>query len=334
MADLAVVKPDHLGDFVLSLPALRALARVPGGYDLYAAPGNRFLAQRLLPAHVRFHPLQLPHLVKGAPPVGAEQALSHLLATHRSVLYLRDDGALDVAAAAYPGVLQTLPAGLLVHETELQRSLVALWAGHYSRTAEFCAETHEWPDRMGHVGVSLSAGFTSNKLPSMFWHEVVRRLHTGHGAHVSLIAGPQERGEAQLLARLLGQHVDVLVGGPDLGAFHDAVRHCDAVVGADSGTLHLASLVAPVLGVFTSSPWWRYAPFGRHNRVIHARVPCSPCIQFSRQAYNGCLTRECAGLIRPQDVVAALFAQAGQPLVLGPAVSLVEGASHHMAQAA
>lgn len=43
MTDVAVVKPDHLGDFVLSVPALRALQQKFGNYDLYAAPGNRFL---------------------------------------------------------------------------------------------------------------------------------------------------------------------------------------------------------------------------------------------------------------------------------------------------
>jgi ADP-heptose:LPS heptosyltransferase len=220
-------------------------------------------------------------------------------------------------------------SGIVDHETARQRDTLAPWTGHYSRTAYAGWRPDAWPSVIDHVGICLSAGFTSNKLPTVFWHEFARLLSDCDVTQLCLIGGPQERAEAHLLARLLGGSVDVLIGGADIEAFHARLGQCDVVVGADSGTLHLASMVVPVLGVFTSSPWWRYAPFGRHNRVVFAEVDCSPCIQFSRDAYNGCLTRECAALIAPRDLFAALWDDDDViQNAMSPGVSFVAGPSH------
>lgn len=329
MAEVAVIKPDHLGDFVLSLPAYRALVRAFGQFDLYAAPSNRFMAEHYLAgSNIKFHPLQLPHLAKDKSVSANDDQIRDVCKSHETVLYLRDDGALDEFANEFPGRFHPMKRRPLDHETNLQRSFLKTWIGHYSRTELADPDGARWPTTVRHVGLVLSAGFTSNKLPLVFWLKLARLLVAKCGVNLTIIAGPLEKTEASMLHRLLA--VDacrIVIGGSDLRTFFAELSSCDVAIGADSGSLHLVSTALPVLGLFTSSPWVRYAPFGRHNRVIAANVPCSPCIQFSLEAFNGCVSRECAGMISPADAANALLSTPGAPSGAGATVLL--GPSHY-----
>jgi heptosyltransferase-2 len=330
MTDVAVVKPDHIGDFVLSVPALRALQRKFGNYDLHAAPGNRFLLEYFLPDGPALHPLRLAHLQKD----GVGETMSDLISRlegYALVVFLRDDP-LCQEAATILGRRAVAPRGdNITHETRIQQRIAEPLVGQYSRTALMweAGQAPQWPSQIRRIGFSLSAGFFANKIPMMIWIALARSLMARHGIEVKIIGGPLEADELQMTARLLNLHEsDVILGNTKLSDFLDRVGECDVVVGADSGTLHLVSARTPVLGVFTSSPWQRFAPFGASNRVLYSAVPCSPCIQFSRDAYNGCVSRECAALITAADIEAALFAQGATPPKLGPLLRLVHGASH------
>ncbi len=330
MAKIAVLKPDHLGDFVLSLPAYQAILRVFGRFDLYAAPSNRFIYDSLLRGKdVTFCPLQLPHLVKTRTAPCSDDDIRAICESYDFIFYLRDDNALTTFETAYPRRFYAMKPNSAAHETALQRDFLLPWIGYYSRSELMYPLGMKWPDDIRHVGLVLSAGFTSNKLPLSFWLEFARMLTKRKAVALTIIAGPQERDEANMFLRLLGQDkYRLVVGSENVASFRSQIACCDVAVGADSGTLHLVSTVMPVLGLYTSSPWVRYAPFGRHNRIQVANVPCSPCIQFSKSGFNGCLSRECAGLMRPADVMDLLFYSGDGVLSQGAGVAAVFGPSH------
>lgn len=330
MNEIAVVKPDHLGDFVLSLPAMRALHERLGRFDLFAPPGNAFLHSHFLKEEAEFHPIRLAYLQKD----GLGMAMAGLISQlepYPLIVFLRDDGFCRTACEIL-GTRAILPNGDNTrHETRIQQLGVELLTGAYSRTTGFWPKNAPtWPDKLSRVGISLSAGFFANKIAQTCWMALAERLKTRRNVAVSLIGGPLEKLELQLMARLLKLGPsDVIIGGSDLKAFHDKLSDCDVVVGADSGTLHLISTARPVLGLFTSSPWQRFSPFGRHNRVLYSDIPCSPCIQFSRDAYNACLSRECAAVFTPEDIESALLASGADAVPkFSPLLHLVRGPSH------
>jgi heptosyltransferase-2 len=125
---------------------------------------------------------------------------------------------------------------------------------------------------------------------------------------ITLVGGPAERLDLGALSRLIGRAPHRVVHGSlDFRDFLDQLEDVDVVVAADGGTAHLCSLRLPICSVFGSSPWRRYAPFGRDNIVITRDEACSPCVQFSTDWVNGCLTRECTALLRPRQVARVLF---------------------------
>jgi heptosyltransferase-2 len=305
---IAVVKPDHLGDFVLSLPALRALQRRFGTFDLHLSPSNRFLYDRYLPSSIGYRPITLEYLSRGKGGLGFSEFAARM-SSYRMVVLLRSDLASPVLRRVLGERLVTTQELSGVHETALERQAILPLTGDYSRQEMMWGSTPpRWPERIRTVAISLGAGFTSNKFPLVCWIDLAQRLRRDHGIEVKLTGGPLERGELALAAkRLKLGDESVFVGSTDLDTYEAQLASCDVVIGADSGSLHLASMTRPVVGVFTSSSWRRFAPMGSHVRVLFADLVCSPCIQYSPLSYNACVWRECAAVISTADLVHALL---------------------------
>lgn len=328
MNDVAVVKPDHIGDFMLSVPALTAIEREVGPFDLFASPVNQFLQQRFLP-NATFRPIRLKHLQKDGTGEEASE-LGARLRRYGFTFFLRDDHVLRSVyepIAAYAAIGDTDDD---THETLLQeRALQKVFPGYRRGDRYATVRRTGWPTKLRRVGLCISAGFVSNRFPTLFWVELARAVEARFGAEVVFIGGPLEAKDLETLSRLTGAKHPPIVGGRDLDAFFGALERCDVVVGTDSGSLHLISSCLPVLGLFASSPWRRYSPFGVDNRVLRVVLGCAPCFQFSHFAYNGCLTRECATTISAEHVCNALTAQPSQQIVaIGDSVELVFGPSH------
>lgn len=330
MTDVAIVKPDHIGDFMLSVPALRALLRKFGQYDLFATPGNRFVQEFFLPDGVSFHPVKFAHLQKDS--IGDQ--LGDFLPRVKSyslVVFLRDDGFCRDVCSILGSKAVITHGNNLTHESKIQQLVTETLTGSYSRTQMFWPDKAlHWPNRIECVGISLSAGFFANKIPSVCLLRLAQSLIKKHSIRVKLIGGPLEIDELQLMARMLDlSQADVVLGGTKLEDFYQRVGECDVVIGGDSGTMHLVSAKVPVLGIFTSSPWQRFSPFGASNRVLYSDVPCSPCIQFSKNAFNGCMSRECAALISAEDIENALLSSPSAGVTkINRMLRLVVGPSH------
>ncbi|HEB51890.1 MAG TPA: glycosyltransferase family 9 protein [bacterium] len=129
-----------------------------------------------------------------------------------------------------------------------------------------------------HPGTSAFAAF--KRWPRDRFAELARRL-AGRGIGVVVGFGPGERelAEPALQAAPGARAAD----GSQLGlaGLAGTMRHCDVVVAADTGPLHLASTVgARCVAIFGPKDERRYGPRahgGVHHELVFHDVPCRPC---------------------------------------------------------
>ncbi|MDR3441148.1 glycosyltransferase family 9 protein [Telmatospirillum sp.] len=327
MAGVAILKPDHLGDLVLSKPAIEAIGRHYSEVTLFVASGSVDLARFLFPDISDVRPADFRHLSRKAIDGISLAGLAEELAGFDFLFCLRDDPVMRqlLALLAIPHVIAE--GGHLTHETAIQKRAVAGVVGNYSRTRLFCGVPFSWPGELHHVGLCLAAGFPTNRWPLSSWLSLAAGL-TRQGIVVTLIGGPGERQELAYLSRLLGlaSH-QVVEGGRDFAAFLDALATVDLVVATDGGTGHICSLRKPICSLFGSSPWRRYAPFGHNNVLITRDEVCSPCVQFSSMELNGCLSRECINALPPRAVFRVLGSNGFDFSLAGP-VRVERAVSH------
>jgi ADP-heptose:LPS heptosyltransferase len=303
MRGLAILKPDHLGDLVLSAPAIRAIRARRGDVTLFVSSACERLARFLFPDIVDIRTADLRHLLRTGAEGISPETLARQLDDFELVLCLRHDAILQAMVSRLKAPHEIVSGDHRVHETVIQRSIVARIVGWYSRTDLFSGKDHPWPARLAHVALCVAAGFPANRWANALWFELARDL-ARRGIRLTLVGGPAETHDIRLLSGLLSavSH-DVLIGTNDFRGFLQALDPIDLVIATDGGTAHLCSLRKPVCSLFGSSPWRRYAPFGRNNVVITRDELCSPCVQFSTTELNGCLTRECMAGIAPREVV-------------------------------
>ena len=330
---LAVVKPDHIGDLILSSPAIGALATKVPDLTLFVASKTLKLARHLFPA-VELRTMDLPHLLKsgGAPDFPD-------LSGYDLVLFLLRDGVMT------PEWARTCTRDFVMpeeshahHQSILDYSVASDVVRDYDMDALFFrgrlhsvqAKALAPPVK---VGLSIGSGFFTNSWPLIRWIETGRMLQR-EGREIYVVGGPAEVSTADFLLRALGlNRSHLIIGGSDFETLFQELDRLDLVIASDGGTAHLCSLSAPIISLFGSSPINRYAPFGRWNRIISLRLPCSPCCQYARREANGCLSVECMSEMDSADVrIAMAHTMNARPrsysLDLGRGHALFVGLSH------
>jgi heptosyltransferase-2 len=305
----AIVKPDHLGDLVLASPAIRAISYACAETTLFVSSGSLALARYLFPEISAFRTADFPYLARRPVanlPVGA---LARELDPFETVFILRDDPVMQALARECKRRTVQVAGSIYAHESWSQKQAVSAVIGDYSRHELFSTRRIAWPSDIRRVGLCIAAGFPTNRWSHNQWFELALRL-SEVGVTISLIGGPMEVADLRLLSHLLAPlpH-ETITGSSDLATFLAAIDQLDLVVAVDGGTAHLCSLRRPVCSLFGPSPWRRYAPFGAENVVITRDLVCSPCLQFSADEVNGCLTRECLAALGSREV--ALVVQSG-----------------------
>ena len=304
---LAILKPDHLGDLVLSSPAIRAMAKAVPDTTLFVAERCRPLAAWLFP-DLATRTLNMPHLAKQSPGRHAHPDLT----AFDEVALLRNDGVLGPEwAQTHTRSYVTYTDDNSVHQTMLDYGVARSVAGPYDIDAAFFqGREHRLLEkaagRPAKVGLSIGSGFYTNVWPLVRWIALAKALRRADH-QVFVVCGPAEAPLARLLLQRAGlPSENLILGGGDFPAFSRRVDELGLVIGSDGGTAHLCSITTPVLSIFGSSPLKRYAPFGRANRVITQALSCSPCVQFAERLVNGCLSVECMAAVTPQDVLLAM----------------------------
>lgn len=127
------------------------------------------------------------------------------------------------------------------------------------------------------------------------------------GVAVALVGSPNETALGERLKEHLGQAAEALhdwMGRTSLPQLAALLAQSDLVVSADTGTLHLATAVAPkVLGLYMGpAQAHETGPYGPGHLVLQARGDCGPC-QEHNPVCNG--EAPCRRLIRTSEVLAA-----------------------------
>lgn len=326
MTKVALVKPDHLGDLVLASPAIRAAQRHFRDVTLFISDTTRPLAEFLFP-ETELRSVNLPHLARNRRITFDLDRFVSALNEFELVLWLRDDPFVRGIAERITVTQEFAAGGHLTHDTAIHKRMLIQHVGNYSRTELFSKKPIRWPRSIRKIGLCVSAGFPTNRWPNVSWLKLAASLSRS-GLALTLIGGPNERQDIALLARCLSNvQLTKAIGGPDFRSFLDALDDIDVVIATDSGSAHLCSLEKPVFSLFGSSPWRRYAPFGRENVVVTRDLSCSPCVQFAADEVNGCITRECLVALEPVAIQQALFAVNTTPAAT-PEITVQRGTSH------
>jgi ADP-heptose:LPS heptosyltransferase len=307
---LALVKPDHLGDFVLALPAIRALQARGFQPALFVSSRVAPLARHYFP-DLELVTLDLPHLYRGSEMLdwpSAHRALGALRGFD-IVIFLRRDAFLTpqnfLVWTEYPLFIEDQAD---VHQAQGERAVISQIAGDYDIDRKFYDGLHvRFPEKARNIVFSIGSGFPSKKWSPLYWAELGQLLLSS-GAEVKILCGLPERSEAALIARAAGlsDQRDVFVGTNDFRSLENWLEDADLVVAVDGGGAHLCSTRTAVLTIFGSSPFRKFAPIGRTNRIMTRELSCSPCAGFNIRVINACVSRECLYGLRPKDVVSAI----------------------------
>jgi len=139
------------------------------------------------------------------------------------------------------------------------------------------------------VLTSPLAGWGSKQWPAEFYQELAGRLDVP-----LVVNGPPEA--AEVLSRIRGAHVHL---SGIAGLIH-ATRRAQAVIGVDSGPLHLAAALSkPGVAIFGPTDPLRNGPYGGSIRVLRR---ADVATTYKRAAE----THESMRAISPQDVLEAL----------------------------
>lgn len=313
---ILVVRPDHLGDLLLSTPALRLLrTTVPDAQiTLLTGPWNAEAAHHITSVDevvtVDFPWFdRRPHALPWNPYLVMRQAAAALRG-HQfdAAIILRHDfwyGAALAAAAGIPlragydlpesSPFLTVPVPFQGerHEAtqafELVRAAFAPSSGASPGHAEFDttpqeqAEAGRWLSENAAsepiVAVHPGAGAAVKLWGAEPFGEVVRALRDQYRATVVLTGGNTERPLVEQIASQAGGPVPMLVDAP-LGVLAAVLERSALAVGVDSGIMHVAAAVGtPTVRLFGPVSAGRFGPWGdpERHRMVRAELPCVPC---------------------------------------------------------
>ena len=128
------------------------------------------------------------------------------------------------------------------------------------------------------------AGKSANRLPAGLLAEIADRCASDHPSlRVVLVGGPRDAGLArETIARCQRARPRSLCGQVDLRTSAQVLHAADAVLGGDTGPLHLArALGRPLVALFHAAEPARTSPAGlpgaAPSQVFAGQVECAPC---------------------------------------------------------
>lgn len=338
------VRPDHIGDVLLTLPAVARLRRaLPGAFTAYAAPPAAAAVAERCPHVDEAICVPFPSIGRrdaaGFSAPAALHAAAALTGSFDAALVLRPDDPWSgqlVAAAEVPVRLgfdmprtrpyltEALPAPRGQHVSldgvqlvgELLRHLGVGEAEPRALEASFvptAADEAEATEVLAAHGADEhpvvlhpGSGWPLKNWPARRWRRLVPELEHAFGS-TPLVTGTAT--EAALVREVAeGAGAVGLAGRLSLGALAALHRRARLVVTTDSGALHLAAVMgAPVVGLFGPGDPVLFAPLAPAGRVrvVRAGLPCSPCGTLEHPPCGAAVEPECVTRIAVADVVRA-----------------------------
>lgn len=135
---------------------------------------------------------------------------------------------------------------------------------------------------------------------------VARALHQRHGLAIVVTGGPSEHAAGeQIIATLPTEAARNLADGLPLADLPNVIRGARLYIGLDTGTTHLASsLGVPTVAITSGVPELEvWHAQGKHTVVVAGRMPCSPC--YLTHASQCPYGVACLNVISTDDVLSA-----------------------------
>lgn len=346
-----VLRPDHLGDLLLTLPAIAALRRrLPDAHIASMVPAELLpIAQRAVDLD---EALTMPVTMRDAPPQPEAPAIAHAAAELRDRFELAllprphdpwsgalaataglplrvghpQPGTLPFLTHAFPedvrrhvareAVVLALRAARLLGARPTKtpasgRRLLRLLPGDERAATELLVRL----DIEGSPAiVQPTAGWPLKTWPLERWSDVARTIGESGRSAVLVVGQPRDRRLLDAIAEQAGSNVHAIhdISIGTLAALHARAR---LVVGMDSGALHLAALFgAPVVGLFGPFEPRRVAPLSADApvRVLWHALPCSPCGTLEAPPCGATREPACLLSISPDEVGAEVL-RLGEP---------------------
>jgi heptosyltransferase-2 len=329
---IAIIKPDHVGDLVLAIPNINALAATAVSASLFVCPSVLEVARRLF-SQLQVFPIEFNHISK-TDSDNCNIDFS-VFAVFDVVFLLRRDQVLDrhwcrshFARSFCVGNADQNCADTFAQAHHIQKII-----GPYDVHEYLFRVPPSYPKSIKRIGLSVGSGFATNTWPWLNWVELYRKL-VDREMDVTLIGGPAEVQFLPKLAALMGlPREKILIGSYRIEEFLEFVQSLDVVIASDGGTGHLCSLSTSIISLQMSGSWRRFSPFGAAHRTLTRDLPCAPCLNFDKHLINLCASRECSYLLMPDHVIEALHQPSRMPgtvitLDAEPPVRLIFAASH------
>jgi heptosyltransferase-3 len=339
------IRPDHIGDVLLTLPAVAALRReLPGAYLAYAAPVASAAVADYCPDLDETLPLRFPPVARRESDgtvsnEGFHGQSARLRDAFDAALVVRPDdpwsGELVAAASipirvgfdmprTRPYLTDVIPVPRVQHVSldgfDLADALLARMR-IVARTTRILdlrfVPSSDDEDEASRILAAAGAhdplivlhpgsGWRLKNWPALRWRRVAGELAR------TLRTRPIISGTAaeQELAREVAEGTPAieLAGRLSLGALAAVHRRARLVVTTDSGALHLAAVMgAPVIGLFGPGDPVRFAPLASRDlvRVVRTGIPCSPCGTLEDPPCGAAADPDCVTEIRADDVLRA-----------------------------
>ncbi|MDH5543257.1 MAG: lipopolysaccharide heptosyltransferase II [Nitrospinota bacterium] len=303
--EVAVRSPNWLGDAIMALPAIKALAGIFGDPSINGVGSITILAREGLEDIfgrfpfvrdvVTFNRTSEARIHWGLSLSGVGKIILFTNSFRSAWNGYRTGAPLR---AGYSGNFRSLllthrmPPDKTLHMTDYYLNLLKVFGkSGFSKEIEFPLYEVERDfaaslgDLNGAVGIPLGARFGPAKCwPEEKLKELIGLIRSRTKRVVVLFGTKAERVQATELVEFAktvspenGAIID-LTGRTTIGEMAAVMRSCEWIVANDSGPLHLAAAVgAKVLALFGSTDPVRTAPLSGNVRIINKSVECAPC---------------------------------------------------------
>jgi ADP-heptose:LPS heptosyltransferase len=140
------------------------------------------------------------------------------------------------------------------------------------------------PERGNYVCVHPGARLPSRRWPARRFAELADRV-AAQGLTIVLTGSAEEKEITEQVARHMCAPALDLAGHTNLGAMAALVSQAALVICNDTGMSHIAAAVnTPSVVISSGADPARFAPLdARRHPVLHADMPCRPCMHFTCQ---------------------------------------------------
>lgn len=173
------------------------------------------------------------------------------------------------------------PLGVSSEDSSLELTVPSedvAWAARFLR-AEGITETENLVALMPTGGHS-----TLKQWPLTYFNTLALDLEKQWNCRFVVFGGPQERHFGPVVGAGLKHRIVDAAGRTTILQMAALLRRCTLAIGNDAGPLHVATAVGTrVLGIYGSSCFHAYGPWGAHNEVVTLNMPCAPCSRDHQQ---------------------------------------------------